>query len=112
MSVSRPGRCPPGDNLFAPGGANSPYARRHSLCLKNLRGRHRGPLRRITVENPETGENIVLLTNLTNLTNHLRFAASTIGEIYRDRGEIELFFKTLKQNMPVPMLSRGRSKPS
>ncbi|WP_367339426.1 transposase [Aminivibrio sp.] len=53
------------------------------------------PLRRITAENPETGENIVLLTN------HLRFAASTIGEIYRDRWEIELFFKTLKQNLKV-----------
>jgi len=53
------------------------------------------PLRRITVENPETGENIVLLTN------HLRFATSTISEIYRDRWEIELFFKTLKQNLKV-----------
>lgn len=53
------------------------------------------PLRRITAENPETGENIVLLTN------HLRFAASTISEIYRDRWEIELFFKTLKQNLKV-----------
>lgn len=53
------------------------------------------PLRRITAENPETGETIVLLTN------HLRFAASTIGEIYRDRWEIELFFKTLKQNLKV-----------
>ncbi len=53
------------------------------------------PLRRITVANPETGESIVLLTN------HLRFAASTIGEISRDRWEIELFFKTLKQNLKV-----------
>ena len=57
--------------------------------------KYQGPLRRITVENPETGENIVLLTN------HLRFGASTIGEIYRDRWEIELFFKTLKQNLKV-----------
>jgi IS4 transposase len=31
----------------------------------------------------------------------LRFGASTIGEIYRDRWEIELFFKTLKQNLKV-----------
>ena len=52
-------------------------------------------LRRITAANPETGETIVLLTN------HLRFAASTISEIYRDRWEIELFFKTLKQNLKV-----------
>lgn len=52
-------------------------------------------LRRIMVANPETGESITLLTN------HLRFAASTIGEISRDRWEIELFFKTLKQNLKV-----------
>ena len=30
------------------------------------------------------------------LTNHLRFGATTIGRIYRDRWEIELFFKVLK----------------
>jgi hypothetical protein len=44
---------------------------------------------------PEKQEPVVLLTN------HLRFAASTIGEIYRDRWEIELFFKTLEQNLKV-----------
>lgn len=65
-----------------------------------------GPLRRITVETLEKGEDIVLLTN------HLDFGASTILAIYKERWEIELFFKTLKQNLPVLMLSRGRSKPS
>ena len=33
------------------------------------------------------------------LTNHLEFAASTIAAIYKDRWEIELFFKALKQNL-------------
>jgi IS4 transposase len=35
------------------------------------------------------------------LTNHLRFGATTIGRIYRDRGEIELFFKVLKQHLKI-----------
>ena len=35
------------------------------------------------------------------LTNHLHFAAATIGAIYRDRWEIELFFKVLKQHLKI-----------
>ncbi len=35
------------------------------------------------------------------LTNHLDFGASTISAIYKDRWEIELFFKALKQNLKV-----------
>ena len=35
------------------------------------------------------------------LTNHLRFGATTIGRIYRDRWEIELFFKVLKQHLKI-----------
>ena len=33
------------------------------------------------------------------LTNHLQFAAKTIADIYRERWQIELFFKALKQNL-------------
>ena len=55
-----------------------------------------GQLRRIVVKTPEKdNEEIVLLTN------HLQFGASTISAIYKDRWEIELFFKTLKQNLKV-----------
>jgi len=53
------------------------------------------PLRRIVVQDPDTGESIALLTN------HFEFAASTIGAIYKDRWQIELFFKALKQNLRV-----------
>jgi hypothetical protein len=53
------------------------------------------PLRRIVVWDPEKEEEIVLLTN------HLDFAASTIAAIYKDRWQIEIFFKTLKQNLKV-----------
>ncbi len=35
------------------------------------------------------------------LTNHLKFGATTIGWIYRDRWEIELFFKVLKQYLKI-----------
>src|SRR3989454_558653 len=34
---------------------------------------------------------------LVFLTNHLKFAASTIAAIYKDRWQVELFFKSLKQ---------------
>jgi IS4 transposase len=35
------------------------------------------------------------------LTNHFRFGATTIGKIYRDRWEIELFFKVLRQHLKI-----------
>ena len=35
------------------------------------------------------------------LTNQLQFAASTIADIYRERWQIELFFKALKQNLRI-----------
>lgn len=53
------------------------------------------PLRRVVVRDPETGEAV------TFLTNHLRLAAGTIAQIYRDRWQIEIFFKALKQSLRV-----------
>jgi hypothetical protein len=53
------------------------------------------PLRRIEVENPDTGELLVFLTNNFDL------GASTIAAIYKDRWEIEIFFKHLKQNLKI-----------
>jgi IS4 transposase len=35
------------------------------------------------------------------LTNYLEFGSSTISPIYKDRWQIELFFKALKQNLKV-----------
>jgi hypothetical protein len=35
------------------------------------------------------------------LTNHLDFIATTISAIYKDRWQIEFFFKALKQNLRV-----------
>jgi len=52
------------------------------------------PLRRVEVVDDE-GEIIVLITN------HMEFAASTISKIYKDRWQIETFFKTIKQNLHI-----------
>ncbi len=35
------------------------------------------------------------------LTNHLTFGATTISDIYKDRWEIEIFFKTIKQHLKI-----------
>jgi len=52
-------------------------------------------LRRVVVWDDVHNEEIVLLTN------HFSLVASTISAIYKDRWEIEIFFKTLKQNLKV-----------
>jgi hypothetical protein len=52
-------------------------------------------LRRIVVWDEEHEREIVLLTNL------MTFAASTVAAIYKERWQIELFFKALKQNLKV-----------
>lgn len=53
------------------------------------------PLRRIKVWNDEKREMI------TFLTNHLELGATTIAAIYKERWQIELFFKALKQSLRV-----------
>jgi hypothetical protein len=35
------------------------------------------------------------------LTNNLQFAATTIAAIYKDRWQVELFFKAIKQNLKI-----------
>lgn len=52
-------------------------------------------LRRIEVWDKEQERVLVFLTN------HRGFAASTIAAIYRQRWQIELFFKALKQNLRI-----------
>lgn len=39
--------------------------------------------------------------SLVFLTNHFGFGASTIAAIYKERWQIELFFKALKQNLKI-----------
>ena len=52
-------------------------------------------MRRIAVWDADQEREIVLLTN------HFDFAATTLAQIYKDRWEIELFFKALKQNLKI-----------
>lgn len=52
-------------------------------------------LRRIEAVREDTGDILVFLTN------HPGLGASTIAAIYKDRWQIELFFKALKQNMKI-----------
>lgn len=52
-------------------------------------------LRRIEVWDEENQQVLVLLTN------HLRFGSTTIASIYKERWQIEIFFKTIKQNLKI-----------
>jgi len=52
-------------------------------------------LRRVVVWDAENEREIALLTNL------LDFDAAVVGDIYKARWQIELFFKALKQNLKV-----------
>lgn len=53
------------------------------------------PLRRVTYLDAATGRRYVFLTN------HLRLAARTIADLYKERWQIELFFKWIKQNLKI-----------
>ena len=67
------------------------------IRFTNSRARRNCPseMRRIVVWDEKNKVQIVLLTN------HLHFGATTIAAIYKDRWEIELFFKVLKQHLKI-----------
>jgi putative transposase len=52
-------------------------------------------LRRVGYRDPETGKHYVFLTN------HFGLSAKTIADVYRDRWQVELFFKAIKQNLKI-----------
>lgn len=63
-------------------------------------------LRRIEVWVEEKGESMVFVTN------HLKLAAETVARVYRDRWQIELMFKSLKQSLRIKSLSAPALTPS
>jgi Transposase DDE domain/Domain of unknown function (DUF4372) len=53
------------------------------------------PLRRIAYRDAATGKRYVFLTN------HFKLAAKTIADIYKERWQIEIFFRFIKQNLKI-----------
>lgn len=66
---------------------------------KSNRGRHKNPctrqLRRIEVRRPDGKDRLVLVTN------DLEASATEIAQLYKQRWEIELFFKWVKQHLKI-----------
>ena len=59
---------------------------------------HRGKtlrLRKIGYQDPQSGKQYEFLTN------HFRLSPKTIADIYKERWQIELFFKEIKQNLRI-----------
>jgi hypothetical protein len=75
----------------------SPVQRDEVIRLTGVAAETKCPhdLRRVEVYDPEKDETLVFLTN------QLAFGATTIAAIYKDRWQIELFFKALKQNLKI-----------
>jgi hypothetical protein len=67
------------------------------ICFPRLAREGEEPVlfRRVEIWDEEKQESIVFLTNL------LGFGATTIAAIYKDRWQVELFFKALKQTLKV-----------
>lgn len=67
------------------------------ICLNSEHGVVSYPdrLRRVHYRDPETGKEYVFLTNRFDLS------ALDIAELYRQRWQIELFFKWVKQNLKI-----------
>ena len=53
------------------------------------------PLRRIGYRDPETKKHYVFLTN------NFKLSPKTIADIYKDRWQIEIFFRWIKQNLKI-----------
>ena len=53
------------------------------------------PIRRIGFYDKETDKHYVFITN------HFKWSAKTIAEIYKQRWQVELFFKWIKQNLKI-----------
>jgi hypothetical protein len=67
------------------------------IRLTGLKAQERCPnlLRLVEAYDPDTDRTFVFLTN------NFKLGASTVSAIYKDRWEVELFFKALKQNLKI-----------
>jgi hypothetical protein len=72
------------------------YMADQTIALKSIAGRkYDGYLRRISFRDPDTGKWLVFLTN------NFELSYKTICALYKARWKVELFFKTLKQNLKI-----------
>lgn len=72
------------------------YMADQTIALKSIAGRdYKGYLRRVSFRDPDTGKWLVFLTN------NFELSYKTICALYKARWKVELFFKTLKQNLRV-----------
>lgn len=76
-----------------------------TIQLSSAHAQKRGAprLRRVGFRDPDTGRFYQFLTN------NFRLSAKTIADIYKDRWQVELFFKAIKQNLKIKAFV-GRSK--
>ena len=75
--------------------ARSSVIRDQTIALvKEFEGIEPPPLRVVTVRGDD-GEEVCLITNI------FRLSARTVGSIYRDRWEVEKFFRAIKQNLRI-----------
>ena len=77
--------------------SGGPIVSDQTIVLTSAKARRECPhrLRLVVVWDENNGRYLFLLSN------HLKFAASTIAAIYKDRWQIELFFKAIKQNLRI-----------
>lgn len=72
------------------------YMADQTIALKSIAGKaYDGKLRRVSFRDPDTGKWLVFLTNNFDLSY------KTICALYKARWKVELFFKTLKQNLKI-----------
>lgn len=65
------------------------------LTTARSRGRYPEPLRLVQYRDPETGKEYVFLTNRPDLS------ALAVADLYRQRWQIETFFRWIKQNLKI-----------
>ena len=65
------------------------------LTGPETRKRYPQPLRRVAYRDALSGRRLVLLTN------HFAVSAVTVAELYRQRWQVELFFKWIKQHLRI-----------